>query len=1032
MWLSDTSVRRPVLATVASLLLIAFGLISFDRMSLREYPQTDAPVVTITTSYLGASAQVVESRITKLIESRIAGISGIDTIESSSYDGGSRIKVRFDIARDIDDAANDLRDRVSGLLDRLPEQATAPEIEKADSDDTPVLWFNLVSDHLSIPELTDYAERNLVDAFSSINGVARVRVGGGQSYALRIWLNPSKMANFGVTALDIEEQLRSANLELPVGALQGDRIMLTLQVNKPLTSVNDFRNLIIKQNHKLGQLRLSDVARVELGAIEKRRILRGNGLPMVGIGIIKQSNANVLEVAEQARARKDLLKHTLPKGMEIKDSYDASIFVHQAVDEVYKTLLISLGLVVLVILLFLRSFRVAMVPLVTIPVSLIATFWILWMLNYSVNLLTLLALVLAIGLVVDDAIVVLENTQRHLDKGYPPIAAAYLGTRQVGFAVIATTFVLVAVFMPIAFLKGSLGRLFSEFAVTLSIAVLFSSWVALTLSPALSSNLLRNRSHKKVVEHTKRSSWPARIFHRLLMWNLRMPWIAILIFFATLLGGIQLLKTLPQEYTPKEDRGVFYVVVKGPEGATFDYMKDYMAEIEHRLMPLVNKGEAKRLLVRSPISFNQTEIFNNGMIIVVLNDWSQRRNAQAIMEDTRKNLADLTGVRVTPIMRSAIGGRVQSPVQFVLGGPSYEQLAQWKNILDQSLAQHNPGLTAIQWDYLPNKPRLRIQVDYERANQLGITHKEIAETLQILLGSKKVTTYPYQGEEYDIYLQADQAKFESPKDLKNIYIRSPLSDEMVPLASIIHFQEEGVASSLNRYNRTRAITLSANLEPNLSLGEALNYLNRLVKDKLPRTATIDYKGTSKEFFEGSDSLWFVFAFSLAVVYFVLAAQFESFRQPLIIMVTVPLALTGGILALDYYGLSLNIYSQIALIMLLGLATKNGILIVEFANQLRDQGAGFYRALIQATQLRVRPIMMTAITTIAGAVPLILSTGAGSESRHVLGMVLFWGVAFSTFLSIFIVPVFYALISRQYSTPLGRERALETALKTNLK
>ncbi|MBD3776101.1 MAG: efflux RND transporter permease subunit [Thiotrichales bacterium] len=1026
MWLSDTSVKRPVLATVASLLLLAFGLMAFDRMSLREYPNVDAPIVTIDTEYLGASAAVVESRITKIIENRISGISGIRFIESSSSDGKSQIKVEFSIERDIDAAANDIRDRVSRVSDNLPEQATRPEVEKVDGDDSPIMWFNLNSDQMTVTELTDYAERYLVDRFATLDGVARVRVGGGQSYALRIWLDPKQMALYSINAQDIETRLRQANIELPVGSLQSQQILYTLQADKPLKTIEDLQNLIIKQDRQIGQARLKDIAKVELGAIERRRLFRGNGEPMVGVGIVKQSTANTLTVARLARERMQQVNATLPEGLRLAESFDSSVFVQQAVDEVYKTLFMALALVSLVMLIFLRNWRAAMVPMVTLPVSLIATFGVLWMLGFSINLLTLLALVLAIGLVVDDAIVVLENTQRHLDHGYKPIAAAFLGTRQVGFAVVATTLVLVAVFLPIAFLEGQIGRLFSEFAVTLAVTVLFSSWVALTLSPALASKLLKNRTTQS--SKPRKIGTPPQYFKKMLIKNLRHPWIALLALLAVIGSAAYYGPQVPQEYVPKEDRGVFYVTIKGPEGATFEYMRSYIDEIERRLMPLVENHEAKRLLVRSPRSFGNSEIFNSGFIIVVLEDWSQRRSAYVIMDEVRKKLADLTGVKATPVMRSPIGGRIQKPVQFVIGGPSYEKLAEWKTLMEQAIGESNPGLTGMDWDYEPNKPELRLQVDYAKAEALGLTHQDVVETLQILLGSKKATTFMHEGEEYDIYLKAEHEWFQSPQDLEQIYLRSSLTGEMVPLSAITTLSTSGVASSLNRYNRVRSITLEANLEDGLSLGQALDYLNALTRKTLPPEANLDYKGQSRDFQTASNSFYFVFLFGVVVIFLVLAAQFESFIHPLVILLTVPLALAGGLFALLGYGMSLNIYSQIALVLLLGLATKNGILIVEFTNQLRDRGLPLYRALVNATQLRLRPIVMTAVTTIVGMIPLIFSSGAGAETRYILGIVLFWGVAFSTLLSLFIIPVAYALIAKRSGSPLASTHQLEKALE----
>ncbi|BBP42327.1 efflux RND transporter permease subunit [Thiosulfativibrio zosterae] len=1029
MWLSDTAVKRPVLATVVSLLLLAFGLMAFDRMSLREYPNVDPPIVNITTNYLGASASVVESRITKIIENRISGVAGIQSIESTSSDGRSSIKVEFGINNDIDNAANDIRDRIARIMDNLPEQADPPEVQKVDGDESVILWLNLNSDRMSVPQLTDYAERYLLDRFSVLDGVANVRIGGGQSLALRIWLDPAKMATYNLSTQDIETQLRAANIELPIGSIQGQHVQFSVQSDKPLKTVEDFQNLVIKQAQPLGQILLKDIAKVTLGSIENRRLFKGNGQPMVGIGIIKQSTANTLTVAKLARERRIEINKTLPEGLHLAESFDASVFVDQAINEVFKTLFIALGLVALVMLLFLKSWRAALVPIVTLPVSLIATFWILWMLGFSINLLTLLALVLAIGLVVDDAIVVLENTQRHIEKGYTPLAAAFLGTRQVGFAVVATTLVLVAVFLPIGFLEGQIGRLFSEFAITLSVAVIFSSWVALTLSPALASFILKAKKPKLIPTANKRRFKPS-LFKKWLVKSLRYPLIG-LAFFVTIMGaGFYYGQQIAQEYVPSEDRGVFYVQVKGPEGATFEYMTSYMTEIENRLMYLTENGEAKRLLIRAPRSFSNSEIFNSGFVIVVLNDWSVRRPAADIMKEVRKKLGDLSGVKAVPVMRSPIGGRVQPPVQFVIGGNSYAQLEDWKALMDKAIRDNNPGLNSIDWDYEPNKPQVRLSIDYNKAASLGISYQALSETLQVLLGGKKVTTFPYEGEEYDIYLKAEHELFQSPKDLEALYIRSATSQQMIPLAAFATLTTEGVASSLNRYNRVRSMTLTAKLDEGYSLGDALTYLNQLSRKTLPEEAVIAYKGDSKDFLTSSNAFYFVFLFGIAVIFLVLSAQFESFLHPFVILMTVPLALAGGLFALYSYGMTLNIYSQIALVLLIGLATKNGILIVEFANQLRDRGLSHKRALIAATQLRLRPILMTSVTTVVGTIPLILSSGAGAETRYILGIVLFWGVAFSTLLTLWIIPTIYSLLTRHSGSPLARTHALEQQLENN--
>lgn len=1046
MLLSDTAVKRPVLAAVMSLLLVAFGMLAFDRLPLREYPNIDPPIVSITTGYPGASAAVIESRITKLIEDQIAGIEGISFIESTSSDGRSRIRIEFNIDRDIDAAANDVRDRVARVARNLPDGADQPEVQKVDGDDDVIVWFNLTSDSMTVPELTDYARRYLVDRFSVLDGVARVRIGGGQEYAMRLWLDANEMAMRNITVSDVERTLRSANIELPAGTVTMQDASFSVRVDRQLTSVADFERLVVKRGSAQTQVRLADIARIELGSIENRSFFRGNGLPMIGLGIIKQSTANTISVAEAAAAEVERLNAILPDGMAIKASYDSSVFIKSAINEVYKTLAIAIVLVMLVILLFLRSVRVALIPLVTVPVSIIATFWVLWMLGFSINLLTLLALVLAIGLVVDDAIVVLENVQRHIEKGFSPLAAAFLGTRQVGFAVIATTLVLVAVFFPISFLQGTLGRLFSEFAITLTVAVIFSSFVALTLSPALASKLLKARK-KQVqrigvgadadLDNTGPADYQApddmmiRAYRPVLKAIVKWPIMLLPILFAAFYASYWLFQQLPEEYAPREDRGAFFIFVSGPEGATHDYMKTYLDEVEARLMPLVENGEINRLLIRSPRAFGNTEIFNTGIGIVVLNDWAERRPANEIMQDVRERLADLPGIRANPVMRQGIGGRVQKPVQFVLGGGSYAELAEWRRIMTEAINDNNPGFEAVDWDYKETKPQLRVNIDYEKAFDMGVTTEEIGRTLQTLLGSTRVTTFVDQGEEYDIILQADRRLYRSPTSLDLIHVRSNTTGELIPLSSLVSYEEFADSGSLNRYNRMRSVTIDANLAPHLSLGEGLAHLENLARELLPPDAMIDYKGQSRNFQTSGNAVLFVFLLGLVVVFLVLSAQFESFVSPFIIMFTVPLAVLGGLLGLWLYGLTLNLYTQIGLVMLIGLATKNGILIVEFANQLRDQGIAFKEALIDSSCMRLRPILMTAITTCVGAVPLILSSGAGAETRYVLGMVLIWGVAIATVLTLIVIPAVYALLGR-FSQPAGvNSRALVAELGTDL-
>ncbi|MEE4243809.1 MAG: efflux RND transporter permease subunit, partial [Kangiellaceae bacterium] len=989
MVLSDISVKRPVFASVISLLLIAFGLVSFERLPLREYPDIDPPVVTVEVSYPGAPANIVETRITQLVEERIAGVEGIEFIESSSRDGESRVTIEFSVGRDVDSAANDIRDRIAGIQDNLPEEAEPPEVQKVDSNDDVIIWQNLASDRMSLPELTDYAKRFLVDQYSTLDGVARVRVGGGLSYAMRIWLDRQALAARNLTVGDVEQALRRENIELPAGSLESEERVFKARVERNFTKPSDFASLVIDEGESGYLVRLGDVARVELGIEEDRLFFRGNQIPMVGIGVIKQSTANTIEVARRVKALTEQVNKSLPEGMSIEQSYDSSIFIESAINEVYSTLFIAIGCVIAVIYLFLGSARAMIVPAVTVPVSIIATFIVIYALGFSINLLTLLALVLAIGLVVDDAIVVLENVVRRIqEKDETPLVGSYRGARQVGFAVVATTLVLIAVFVPITFLEGDIGRLFTEFALTIATAVGFSSLVALTLSPMLTSKLLKKKSKEdplmvQLVDGVFLKL--RRGYMRALNWTLKHSMAMVVIFTLLIAGFASLYPKIPQEFAPIEDRGAFYVRINGPEGASFAYIAEYMNEIEQRLMKYVEKGEAKRLLVRAPRSFGNIENFNTGIVIVLLDVWGQRRPASEIMDEIRNDLSDLPGVRAFTVMRRGLGGGAAKPVQFVIGGASYQDLAVWRNILLDKLNNDNPGLAGVDANYKETRPQLDFKVDYDRAADLGVTIQEIGRTLETMMGGRNVTTFLDSGEEYDVIIEGERNAQRSITDVKNIYVRSQRSGELIPLSNLVQINEYAAAETLTRYNRVRAITLEANLTDGFALGDALKHLKQLADEHLPEQAIIDYKGPSRDFIKSGSSVVFVLLLGIAVVFLVLAAQFESYVHPFIIILTVPLAMGGGLLGLYLTGGTLNIYSQIGLIMLVGLAAKNGILIVEFANQLRDKHYAFDKALSMAAETRFRPIVMTGLTTVAGSMPLVIASGAGAETRVMIGV-----------------------------------------------
>jgi multidrug efflux pump len=1017
MWLSDVSVKRPVLATVINALLVVFGLFALANVSVREYPDIDPPIVSVSTNYPGASAAVVETKITQVLEDRIAGIEGLRTLSSTSSDGRSNINVEFTLSRNVDDAANDVRDRVSRALGNLPEEADPPEISKADVDANPILWMVLSSDRLTPIELSDYADRFLVDRLGAIDGVSAIRIGGERRPAMRIWLDRKALAARGLTSADVEAALRNQNSERPAGRLESTEREFTLRTARPFATPAEFALLVVARGSDGYPVRLGELARVEVAPADLRNDFRANGRPAVGLGIIKQSKANTLTVAQAAKAEMAKIAADLPDGMQIRVNTDTSLFVEASLREVTITLVIAALLVVVVIFLFLGDLRATLIPALTVPISLVASFIFLSALGFSLNILTLLALVLAIGIVVDDTIVVVENIHRRMEGGEPPLLAAFNGAREVGFAVLATTLVLVVVFLPLALLEGNVGRLFREFALSLAAAVACSGIVALTLAPVLSAALLRREAENPLAHRVTRvfGALAAR-YRRGLTRFVERPALSGIALVA-LLGGCALLyQALPREFTPPEDRGQFFISVRAPEGASYDYTARYMKEVEGVVLARLGQGEIDRTILRIPGFGPVGNAVNTGNMVVSLTDWGARERTTAeLASEIGGELARLPGVRATATPRGGFGGFGQ-PVQVVLGGGSFEELAQWRDALIARLAQDAPRLTRLDSDYKETLPTLELDVDLKRAGDLGVPVEIIGRTLETLLAGRRVTTYFERGEEYDVWLQAEAADRANPGDLANIYVRSTTSGQLIPLANVLATRETAGAASYNRYNRLRSITISAGLAPGYTLGEALADVERIAAEVLPGSAQLSYKGDSRELKESGQSLLMTFGFALLVVFLVLAAQFESFVHPVVIMTSVPLAVFGALAALGAFGYSLNIYSQIGVILLIGLAAKNGILIVEFANQRRDAGLSFTDALYEAAAIRLRPILMTSVATVAGALPLVFSSGAGAEARANLGIVVFWGVLFSTVLTIYVVPGYYALLARNTGSP----------------
>lgn len=1029
MVLSDISIKRPVLATVLSLLVLVFGVTSLMGLPVREYPDIDPPVVSVSTAYTGAAAEVVDTQITQVIEGAISGVEGIRSIESSTEQGKSRTSIEFDNSRDVDVAANDIRDAVARVANRLPDEADAPVIRKADSDARPMMWVTLRSDVWDSAELSDFADRVLADRLSVLDGVADVRIGGERRYAIRVWLDPERLAARDLTVAEVERALRANNIELPSGSVKSLSRDFTVRTEGRLSNVEEFRQMVVRRDGDT-LLRLGDIANVVMGVESDTSRLRANGQTAIGMGIIRQSKANTVAVSNLVRAEIDKIKATLPPEVTIAQSYDESIFIRASIKEVMVTLAIAVSLVILVIFVFLRSWQATLIPAVTIPVSVIGAFIGLSSLGFSINVLTLLAIILAIGLVVDDAIVMLENIQRRIDLGEPPLKAAFLGARQVAFAVIATTLTLVAVFVPISFMGGNIGRLFGEFGFTLAAAVIVSSLVALTLTPMLCSKWLRPNPTAKSKGHVifkfseKILGGLNQGYERLLCFSLRQPGLLLGIGVAGLILSVVIFPRLPQELAPTEDRGIIIMPTKAPRGSTAEYTDHHVKKLEERLLPYLESGNADRLLAITGFRNESDRAF----IIMGLSNWSDRSvKQQDIAAELFPKLGQVPGVRSIPVNPPGLGQRgFREPLAFVLGGPDYETVQAWSEELIER-AKENPNLINLETDFELTRPELRVNIDRQRAADLDITVEDVGTTLQTVLASRNVTTYLDRGREYEVIVQAQDSSRATPEDLGNIFVRPRAGGDLIPLQSLVDVQEVGANPDLRRIDRLPAVVISGSLAPGYDMGSALTYLNNLAEDYLPPEARVSYKGLSREFQESSSAVYITFLLAFLIVFLVLAAQFESWIHPLIIMLTVPLAVTGALLALWFSGISLNIYSQIGIVMLLGLMAKNGILIVEFANQLRNQGYSVEEAILRGAILRFRPVLMTTVSTVFGAVPLVIAFGAGAESRQSIGMVILGGLIFASTLTLFIIPVLYNLIAR-FAKPSGAiERALQQEL-----
>lgn len=1032
MTLSDLSVRRPVLATVFSLIIIAFGAIAFTRLPLRELPDVDRPIVSVNATYPGASAQVVENQITRPIEDQLSGIDGIDTISSASRDGRSSINIEFSLDRDLEDATNDVRNAVDRARGLLPADIDDPVIRKADADADAILWFSLESTTLDRMALTDYADRYIVDRLAVLNGVANVQIGGGYRRALRIWLDTNALAARGLTVQDVESALRAQNVELPAGYVQSQERDYQVRVARAFETPEQFERLPLTQPGADGAvIRLGDIARVVMEPEERRSIFRGNGAEQVGIGIVRQSRSNALEVAREVKEEIARIEPALPAGTHLVLTYDATLFIDRAIQRVGQTLIESTLLVVFVIFLFLGSWRAAFIPAAVIPVCLIGAFLIMMVFGFSINLLTLLALVLAIGLVVDDSIVVLENAQRRVDTlGEPPLVASERGSRQVFFAIIATSAVLVAVFMPLLFVGGYVGRLFVELAVTIAGVVAISAFASLSLSPMMCSKLIKPVKTSTKLSRTVDSILDAlrRSYRASLEAAMNAKPLVFAMFAGVILIGGFIFTQLPSELTPPEDRGNLNIQIQAPEGAGFEYTNRVMRQVEQVLLSYVESGEAQRVMIVAP-GFGDagTNRFSSGFGRMFLANWEDRHRSGAEIEtELNQRLGQIPGATVRARMQSPFqgGGGGADGASIVLLGSTYEQLAPVANAIMDRMRE-NPNFQRPRMNYQPTSPRVLVDIDRERAAALGVSVQAIGRTLEATMGSRRVNTITDRGEEYYVYMQAERNERSDIADLTNKFVRSDRTGELVPLATLVNVRTVGDSAERRRMNRQAAVTISASIPGDFAIGAAISQLEGIARAEIgEQPITIDYTGAARQYKQSTGAILFAFGFALIVVFLVLAAQFESFVHPVVIMVSVPLALAGGLFGLYLFDNTLNIYSEIGLIILIALAAKNGILIVEFANQLRDEGKSIRDAILDASDLRIRPVLMTSVATIVGAIPLILGHGAGAESRMTIGVVIFFGLLVATMLTLFVVPVFYDLLAKYTKSPEATAKEIE--------
>ncbi len=1006
MRISEICIKRPVFATVLSLILLLIGAVSYTRLSVREYPRIDTPVVTVTTNYTGASAEVIETQVTKPLEDSIAGIDAVDVITSISRAEQSQITVTFRLEKDPDSAAADVRDRVSRVRAKLPRTVDEPVIAKVEADANPIIWLAFSSPTRSELDVSDIANRIVKPRLQVLPGAADVRINGERKYAMRVWIDRDRLAGYGLTPADVEAAIGQQNIELPAGRVESQRREFTVTARTDLNSPKEFADIIVKQASGFS-VRIRDIGRVEVDAASVRSSVRFNGEGAVAIGVIRQATANPLTLAQAVRALVPVLNEELrAEGVQVSISYDSTVFIERSISAVFATIIEAILLVAVVIFFFLRSVRAAIIPLVTIPVSLIGAFAIMLIAGFSINTLTLLALVLAIGLVVDDAIVVLENIYRHIEDGMKPIQAALQGAKEIGFAVVAMTLTLAAVYAPVAFTTGRIGRLFIEFALTLAGAVIVSGFVALTLSPMMCSKLLRHEEKhgRMYVAIENFLNGMTERYRRSLEWALnRLKTIALVFVVVAGASGV-LFSMMKQELSPIEDRGVIFTAISGPDGASLEYTETYAKRIEE-----IGKSvpEIDRMFV---VSGNPT--VDQAVAFLRTKDWKDRdRNTLEIIKEIQPKMAAIPGVLAFPNAPPSLGQSVRErPVGFVVtSSDSYASIARTVGLIVADAAR-NPGFVGVDTDLRLNKPELNITVNRDRAADMGVSIDAIGRAIETMMGGRQITRFKKEGDQYDVIVQLDAAERNTPDDINKIFVRNR-ANQMVPLAALVNVKETIAPRQLNHFGQRRSVTITANLAPGYTQGEALKFLEESAAKHLTAGYATDLSGSMREFVRASGSLGVTFVLALFFIYLVLAAQFESFKDPLLIMLTVPLSMTGALIALLATGGTLNVYSQIGLITLVGLITKHGILIIEFTNQLMAQGKALRQAVVEASVLRLRPILMTTGAMVLGAVPLALATGAGAESRAQIGWVIVGGMTLGTLLTLFVLPAVILIADR---------------------